>query len=61
MKEKARFVIVGSGWRASYYLRIAKNLPDFLKSQLFFAVGQKKLKPFQRNGEFMRQAQFPNV
>ncbi len=28
MKEKYRFIIVGSGWRSLYYVRIAKALPQ---------------------------------
>ncbi|MBP5756050.1 MAG: hypothetical protein J6W39_00540 [Spirochaetales bacterium] len=26
--DKTRFIIVGSGWRSLYYVRIAKALPD---------------------------------
>lgn len=28
MNEKARFVIIGSGWRSLYFVRIAKALPE---------------------------------
>ncbi len=40
--KKARFVIVGSGWRSSYYARIAKALPDRFELTYMLCRSQEK-------------------
>lgn len=39
---KARFVIIGSGWRAGYYIRIAKALPEHFELCAVFCRTQTK-------------------
>ena len=40
--KKARFIIVGSGWRAMYYVRIAKALPDYFELVSMLCRTQEK-------------------
>ena len=44
MKDTVRFMIVGSGWRAMYYARIAKALPDFELTAMLCRREEKKQK-----------------
>ena len=38
---KYHFIIIGSGWRSLYYVRIAKAMPDILRLVLFTATTAK--------------------
>ena len=40
--KKARFIIIGSGWRSSYYARIAKALPDRFELLYMLCRSQEK-------------------
>lgn len=42
--QKIRFVIVGSGWRALYYVRIAKALPDMFELCAMYCRKEEKAK-----------------
>ncbi len=48
MKEKTRFVIVGSGWRAMYYVRIAKALPEQFECLAVFCRSEEKKERIRR-------------
>lgn len=49
--EKIRYVIVGSGWRSLYYVRVAKALPDrFELCAMFCRSGEKAEKIAKEHG-----------
>ena len=51
MKDRIRFVIVGSGWRSLYYVRIAKALPQvFHLCAMLCRTDEKAARMAQENG-----------
>lgn len=48
MKEKTGFVIVGSGWRAMYYARIAKALPEKFECLAMLCRSEEKKEKIRR-------------
>lgn len=46
--EKIRYAIIGSGWRALYYLRIAKALPDRFEVTGMLVRSEEKVERFTR-------------
>ena len=46
--EKIRFVLVGSGWRARYYLRIAEALPDVFECLAVLCRKEEKADEIQK-------------
>ncbi len=40
--SKIRFILIGSGWRALYYVRIAKALPDVLEVACMYCRREEK-------------------
>ncbi len=45
---KSNFVIIGTGWRAQYYVRIAKALPEIFNLQAVYSRTQEKAEEFSR-------------
>lgn len=39
---KYHFIIIGSGWRSLYYVRIAKAMPDILRLDAMYCRTQEK-------------------
>ena len=39
---KYHFIIIGSGWRSLYYVRIAKAMPDILRIDAMYCRTQEK-------------------
>lgn len=51
MKNRIRFIIVGSGWRSLYYVRIAKALPQvFELCAMLCRTGEKAARMAEENG-----------
>ena len=51
MKDRYRFIIVGSGWRSLYYVRIAKALPQvFELCAMLCRTEEKAAKMASENG-----------
>lgn len=48
MMKKARFIIVGSGWRAAFYARIAKALPEQFELLYMLCRSQEKAEKLAR-------------
>ncbi len=40
--SRYRFVIIGSGWRAQYYIRVAKALPDLFELCMMYCRSEEK-------------------
>lgn len=40
--KKSRFIIIGSGWRALYYVRIAKALPEYFELCAMYCRSEEK-------------------
>lgn len=47
--EKTRFVIIGSGWRSLYYVRIARALPDLFEVCAMLCRTQEKADMIQKS------------
>ena len=42
MRSKYHFIIIGSGWRALYYVRVAKALPEIFSLDAMYCRTQEK-------------------
>lgn len=40
--DRYHFIIVGSGWRAMYYVRVAKAMPELFCLDAMYCRGQEK-------------------
>ena len=51
--DKIRFGLIGSGWRAEFYIRIAKALPERFDLAAVMIRDQEKGKAFLKNLELL--------
>ena len=42
LRSKYHFIIIGSGWRALYYVRVAKALPEIFSLDAMYCRTQEK-------------------
>lgn len=49
MSEKIRFALIGAGWRAMYYVRIAKTLPEYFELCMILCTSEEKAKKLQES------------
>lgn len=54
---KYHFIIVGSGWRSLYYVRIAKAMPNVFCLDAMYCRTQEKADKWQRNMIYIRPPQ----
>lgn len=52
---KYHFIIIGSGWRSLYYVRIAKAMPDILCLDAMYCRTQEKQIRWQKNSVYTLQ------
>jgi len=55
MMKPIRFSILGGGWRANFYLKIAAMLPDYFQVQDVYMRNQYNASSFERHGMFVRR------
>ena len=58
---KYHFIIIGAGWRALYYVRIAKAMPDIFCLDAVYCRTQEKAEKIAREYRYIPQHQKRNV